>query len=62
MLCECLIYCTCVFVLMQSLEKALNQTYEKMCGQQKYVSTNKLEAVTINKLTEIPPANNITNL
>jgi hypothetical protein len=58
MLCECLIYCVFVFVL----KKALNQTDEKRCVQHKRVSTYKLEAITINRLNEIPAANNIANL
>jgi hypothetical protein len=43
-------------------EEALNQTVKTLCGQPKDVSTYKLESVTINKLTEIPPALNIISL
>jgi hypothetical protein len=43
-------------------EETLKQTVEMSCGQTDDVSTYQLEAVTINKLTEIPPAINITNL
>jgi cysteinyl-tRNA synthetase len=40
----------------------LNQTAETLCGNKTYVSMCKSEAVTISKLSEIPPAFNTTSL
>jgi predicted RNase H-like nuclease (RuvC/YqgF family) len=43
-------------------EESLNQTAQLLlCGQPKDVSTCKVEAVSTNEWTEIPPAGNIVN-
>jgi hypothetical protein len=42
--------------------EGLNRAVEILCGDQQYVSTCKIEALTISKLTEIPAAINTANL
>jgi SMC interacting uncharacterized protein involved in chromosome segregation len=42
--------------------EALNQTVKMLCGKPQDVSTYKLHAVTLNKLTEIPPVINTAKL